>query len=232
MLWPSRKQWRKWSIPSKAGVVSMYVGILALVVFIADKVIPPAYRFVAGESSEYAQTTISGSLGQRVDIEIQQHNVIDAQRGYVRIKIGKYYLNTSFDSQIPLRYEGSEYAPVLLTFENDTQFGPCINVVSAKHNRSAEVCLFHGFKFDFGLKRYWVDDFVFDLYFNDAFVWLCTVSGSLEWEQPPNAEPGYYVPRRIKFGENKVVGYFIDENDPRRRQHAAEYESLWHLLHE
>ena len=148
----------------------------------------------------------NNELPEFKDVIVLSQNILSSQAGYMRIKVSKILLNTSPERSVTLKYKSGGYEPVMLTFKKDRKWGPGIIFTSPEHERKTEIYLFQCFRFQVGGKMTFIKDFIFDLYYNDICVYLCTKSGEIRWEYPSNYA-GYRMPP-VKFGENTCLGFF------------------------
>ncbi|MBN1818834.1 MAG: hypothetical protein JW828_15840 [Sedimentisphaerales bacterium] len=149
------------------------------------------------------------------DIEVLDNKIIDASKGYMKIRVSKEYLNTEFDRPVTLKYEARKYQPVLLTFTNHETKGAGIIVSSPERVGNAEIFLYECFKFiGFG-KRTHTSDLVFKLYYNDYCAYFVTESGTFQYERA----------QRLEWGKNTLIGYF-NKNDPRNKNASKDFSDL------
>jgi len=144
-------------------------------------------------------------------VELLQYKILSSQKGYMKIRVSKDYLNTSFNDPITLKYEYMKYQPVMLTFKNDEKWGAGVIFNSPEYKKRAEVYLNQCIRFSGGGKMTYTEDLIFELYFNDYCMYFATISGMLKFEHtiPP-----------IRFGRNLCIGYF-DENNSEKNKNAS-----------
>jgi hypothetical protein len=135
-------------------------------------------------------------------LEIIDANIVDAQSGYMKIKIDRNFLNKGIDDPVTLSYKHGIYQPVLLTFRNDPEGGPCINFVSPEHSRPGEVCLrkIKAFGAVRGKELIWLSDCVCEIYYDERYLLLAGVEGELEWRDSRWRDRGLTNYPTITFG--------------------------------
>jgi len=222
-------RYNKLSLMKKVGIWMLVFTIIAVIITLisiflnkGDKI-----NISIDESSEfniYFTDEDNRKLNNYEDVLVLDHKIISGQKGYMRIRVNNIYLNTNFDKHIALRYKRGEYQPIMLNFENDKEFGPCIMIVIIENEKMEKVCLFHGIRFDFGLRGYFYEDIVIEIYFNDTFVWIIFEEGQLRWEYP--VEYRGYKPPPINLSGITVLGYFVDEDKRVNRKQNEEIKNL------
>lgn len=148
-------------------------------------------------------------------VEVLNHRIVDANRGYMKIRVSKEYLNTEFGRPVTLKYESREYQPVLLTFTNHETRGPGIVIASPEHKGNAEIFLYEQFRFTGFGKRTHTSDLVFTLYYNNYSAYLVTESGTFVYEKGPP----------MGWGKCILIGYF-NESDPRNKNASKDLPAL------
>jgi hypothetical protein len=116
-----------------------------------------------------------------IDVKVEQHDVIDSQRAFLKVRVSKDYLNSSFVSRRTLAYGNRRYQPLLLTFQSDPQKGPGVLVSSPDEGRNTHVFLDEQIRFrGFGTRTF-TSDMLFNLYIWDQCVYFMpTVSVAFE----------------------------------------------------
>lgn len=150
-------------------------------------------------------------------VEVLQYKIVSSQKGYMRIKVSKDYLNTSFNDPITLKYEYGKYQPVMLTFKNDDTWGAGVTFNSPDYQKRAEVYLNQCIRFSGGGKMTYTEDLIFELYFNDYCMYFATISGMVKFEHtiPP-----------IRFGRNLCIGYYNDNDSKKNKNASKDFQHL------
>lgn len=151
------------------------------------------------------------------EVKVLTDTIIDAQRGYMRIRVNKNYLNSTFTTPVTLKYEHGKYHPVMVTFQKHDKFGAGIILVSPERERKAEIYLNQCFRFEGFGKMYYTEDLVFELYYNDYCIYFVTNSAEIRFERqlPP-----------IRYGRNLCIGYFNPEDEEKNNNASADFPRL------
>lgn len=150
------------------------------------------------------------------EVGVLEDKIIDAQKGYMRIKVSKNYLNSGFDMPVTLKYKSGRYQPVMLTFTNDKKWGAGVIFTSPEYERRSSIYLNQCIRFEGFGKMTYTKDLIFELYFNDYCIYFITNSGEVKFERqlPP-----------IRYGKQKCIGYF-EENNEKNKQASADFSEL------
>jgi len=179
--------------------------------------IPKLYDSVLDIKAKFTDEKMN-KLENFKDIEVLEQKIISAQKGYLKIRVKKNYLNHVFDDFITLSYEyEKKYQPMMLTFVNDLEWGAGVIFNSPEYQNRAEVYLNKCFRYSGGGKMTYTEDLIFQLYYNDFCIYLTTNSGAIKFEHslPP-----------IRYGWNNCIGYFDESNKKRNATASQEYVRL------
>ena len=151
------------------------------------------------------------------EVEVLDDDIVDAQRGYMRIRVSADYLNNSFKTPVTLKYAHGDYQPVMLTFKDHEEFGAGVIFVSPERDQKAEIYLNQCFRFEGFGKTYYTEDLIFEFYYNDYCVYFVTNSAEIRFERqlPP-----------IRYGRNTCIGYFDPDNKERNKDASADFPRL------
>ncbi|MFB0555343.1 MAG: hypothetical protein ACETWQ_18715 [Phycisphaerae bacterium] len=171
-------------------------------------------------SIDYLKTFLDNEnkeLDNFEQVKVLNDDIVNAQRGYMRIKVSKDYLNESFKSPVTLKYTHGKYQPIMLTFKDHEEFGAGVIFVSPERDRKAEIYLNQCFRFKGFGKMYYTEDLIFEFYYNDYCVYFVTNSAEIRFERqlPP-----------IRYGRNICIGYFDQNNKARNKNASADFPRL------
>jgi len=169
------------------------------------------------------ETTCDLSKAKK-DVSVLENNIVDAYKGYMRIRVSKEFLNTNFNIPVTLKYESASYEPVMLTFQNVPIKGAGIIITSPEREKNTSIYLNESFiKYKgFGPQTY-TEDLVFKMYYNENHVFVVTESAEIQFlNLPPGSS---YKPPPIRYGRNIIVGYF-EENGIHKKYDPSEVDAL------
>lgn len=141
---------------------------------------------------------LSGFAG----INILEEKVEDTNKGYLRIKIHADYLNSAFSTPVILKNAFDKYQPISLLCDSDPERGPGIFVVIPNKEFRTVFYLTDFLKFENLGKLIYVEDFVFDIFYNDISVYFVTYSWKMKFE--PTASIMTKI-GPIKLGPNLIT---------------------------
>jgi hypothetical protein len=141
------------------------------------------------------------------DVEVVYNKIFDSQKGYMRVKVKKEYLNTNFEIPTTLKYTSGKYQPMLLTFTNDSKWGAGIIFNSPEHSNRASIFLNQQIRFEGFGKMIYIKDLILDLYFNDYCIYLIPKDGMITFDK---------IPQKIVLNGPTCLGYF-DEDSPKNK---------------
>ena len=158
------------------------------------------------------------------NIEVLKYKIIDANKGFMYIRVAKEFLNTKFNIPLTLKYKSDKYEPVALTFKNDQSKGAGIIITSPERQKTTKVFLNECIRFvGFGPQTY-TEDLRFRLYYNSNCVFFVTESGEIRFcDVPPGTS---YKPPPIRFGKLKCLAYFDNENKEANSKCSSQFKEL------
>jgi hypothetical protein len=180
---------------------------------------PPIPEEKAESTTEYKIVVLDKDkhkITDDEDIKVLENKIIDAEKGYMKIRVSKDYLNRGFDMPVTLSYEHGKYQPVSLTFTNHEKWGPGIIFLSPEHANRSEIYLNQCIRFKNLGNMTYLQDLVFDLYFNDYCIYFVTNSGEVKLDRLPN---------HITYKGFTCTGYF-NENNPKNKQASNDFPKL------
>jgi len=197
------------------------IGIIAAA--ISAFFLPYGFYLKSQESSksqiEYIKTLLENNreVEDSKEVKVLKDDIVDAQRGYMHIRVSKDYLNNNFKIPLTLKYTHGQYQPVMLTFKDDPKFGAGIIFVSPERKERAEIYLNQCFRFKGFGKMYYTEDLVFEFYYNDYCIYFVTNSAEIQFERqlPP-----------IRYGRNICIGYFNQDNKEKNRNASSDFSKL------
>jgi len=187
-------------------------------------VLQPSSNLTVNQYTLIYETAADLSIAQK-DVNVLDSNIVDAHKGYMRIRISKEFLNSNFNIPVTLKYESGRYEPVMLTFRNDPIKGAGIIITSPERNKNTSLYLNESFirYKGFGPQTY-TEDLVFKMYYNDNNVFMVTESAEVQFLEVP-AESSYKPPP-IRYGRNIIVGYFNEDSKNDKINVSSEVEGL------
>jgi len=147
-------------------------------------------------------------LDEFKEVRVLEDRIIDAEKGYIKFKIAKGYLNTKFDIPTTLKYKSGRYEPVTLTFKNHLTKGPGIIISSPEHEKNISVFLNEYINVGNALKIY-TKDFIFNLYYNESKAFLYAESG--EVSNVYNSDSTSSEPSQMPIKNIVFTGYFNED---------------------
>lgn len=157
-------------------------------------------------------------------VQVLSYKIVDANKGFMRIKVAKEFLNTKFNIPLTLKYRSGRYEPVTLTFKNDPVKGAGIIVTSPERQKTTKVFFNECIRFSgFGPQTY-IEDLIFRLYYNENCVFFVTESGEIQFLNIPHGVS--YRPPPIRFGKLICIAYFDEERKERNSKCSSDFNKL------
>lgn len=157
-------------------------------------------------------------------VKVIKYKIVDANKGFMYIRVAKEFLNTKFNIPLTLKYKSGRYEPVALTFKNDPVKGAGIIITSPERQKTTKIFLNECIRFSgFGPQTY-TEDLRFRLYYNNNCVFFVTESGEIQFLNIP---PGVsYKPPPIRFGKSTCMAYFDNERKEDNSKCSTELKEL------
>ena len=186
-------------------------------------------RDICSTTPRFVYETEGNLSKAKRDLEVLESHIVDANKGFMRIRISKEFLNYKFSIPITLRYKSGRYEPVTLTFKNNPTRGPGIIVTSPEREKQVACHLFDGLKFrGFGPPTF-AEDLVLRLYYNNKMAFFKAESGLIEFLNTPH---GGYKPPPI-FPGHLYMEYFVELSQEEKARGRSDFEELkkWFEIH-
>ena len=134
----------------------------------------------------------------------------------MKIQVSTDYLNSGFDKPVTLQYENRIYLPVMLTFNNDKEYGAGVIFNSPELNNTATVYLNQCIIFEGFDKMTYTKDLIFELYYNDYCMYFIPNDGEVKFEKGlPN----------VTFNGSTCIEYF-DKNNIKNKGASSDLTNL------
>jgi len=143
------------------------------------------------------------------EVTVLESHIVDASKGYMKIKIANDFLNSKFDIPITLKYKFGRYEPVTLTFKNHPTKGPGIIISSPEHEKNVSVFL-NDFINVGNAHKIYTKDFIFNLYYNESKVFLYAESGEVSYVN--NSDSTSSEPFNMPIKYIVFTGYFNEDS--------------------
>ena len=138
-------------------------------------------------------------------VQLLDDKIVDTNKGYLRIKLEKSYLNSSFAVPVTLKNSDDEYQPITVLCDNDPKRGPGIIAILPSRKARTVFYLTDFLRFENFGKLNYVEDFVFELFYNDVAFYVITTSGAIKVDPLPN---GTNIVNPIQIGPNLITRPF------------------------
>jgi hypothetical protein len=130
-------------------------------------------------------------------VQILQDQIFNNNRGYIKIKIQKNYLNSKFSTPVTLKNSNRGFQPITVICDSDPDRGPGFFVV-LPDKEARTVFYFSDFlKFENLGELIYIEDFVFEIFFNKSSFYFLTISGAIKLEQTHPHGTRFLNPFRI-----------------------------------